>query len=250
MKQDTSWGEVAEWYNDVVEDANSFQNKILMPNLLRLLAITKGEKVLDHACGQGFFARAYAEAGANVVATDISPELISIGKQKGPETIDYRVAKGQELGFLTGGSIDKGSCVLALQNIKPYQEVLTEISRVLRVGGRFYLVLNHPAFRIPRASEWGYDEKNGIQYRRLDSYLSESRVEIVMDPGKTGREKTVSFHRPLQMYFKAFQKAGLAVTRLEEWTSHKESDSGPRAGAENRARSEFPLFMMIELAKI
>jgi len=251
MKKDTSWGGVAGWYDEHLESADTYHAQVILPNLVRLLDIKKGERVLDLACGQGYFARAYAATGASVVATDIAPELIEIAKKKDAAGIEYRVAKGQELGFLADGSVQKGACVLALQNIKPYQEVLAELARVLAPGGVFYFVLNHPAFRIPKESSWGWDEKEEVQYRRVDSYLSESRVEIDMEPGSRGEHATtVSFHRPLQVYFKAFQKAGFSVTRLEEWTSHKTSDSGPRAAAENRARKEFPLFLTLELRKL
>jgi ubiquinone/menaquinone biosynthesis C-methylase UbiE len=250
MKKDTSWGDVAEWYDDLLEEnKDSYQAKVVLPNLLRLLDIQKEDRVLDFACGQGFFARAFAGAGAHVVALDISPELIAKAKEKPTEGIEYHVVSASKVEVISDMSIDKGVCVLALQNIEKFQAVLGDISRMLKQDGKFYIVLNHPAFRIPKGSFWGWDDEEGVQYRRLNSYLSESKTEIVMNPGGKGDMKTVSFHRPLQVYFKAFQKAGFSVTRLEEWTSHKESDSGPRAKAENEARKEFPLFMCLELRK-
>ena len=71
-----------------------------------------------------------------------------------------------------------------------------------------------------------------------------------MHPGKKGSEVTISFHRPLQYFFKLFSKTGLSVTRLEEWISHKESQNGPRKVAEDKARKEFPLFLALELRKL
>ena len=50
-------------------------------------------------------------------------------------------------------------------------------------------------------------------------------------------------------YFKNLNKAGLAVSLLEEWNSNKVSDSGPRAKAENLARKEIPLFLFMEAKK-
>jgi hypothetical protein len=97
---------------------------------------------------------------------------------------------------------------------------------------------------------WGYDEKTNTQYRRVDRYLSELREKIQMHPGERPEEMTVSFHRPFQFYFKAFKKAGLAVVNMEEWSSGKKSQPGPRAEAENRSRAEFPLFMVFELIKL
>ena len=65
----------------------------------------------------------------------------------------------------------------------------------------------------------------------------------------TRHVKTVSFHRPLQVYIKALTKAGFVVSRLEEWISHKKSGSGPRQAAEDTARKEIPLFLCIEARK-
>ncbi|MDE2001248.1 MAG: SAM-dependent methyltransferase, partial [Patescibacteria group bacterium] len=132
-----------------------------------------------------------------------------------------------------------------------------ECARALVSGGRLVLVLNHPAFRIPKESSWGWDEKMKIQYRRVDRYLSELRSKIMMHPstgsgrapGRDAGEYTVSFHRPLQYYFKALQKNGFMVSRLEEWESHRKSEKGPRAEAEDRARKEIPMFLCLEAVK-
>jgi ubiquinone/menaquinone biosynthesis C-methylase UbiE len=143
-------------------------------------------------------------------------------------------------------------CVLALQNIKDMQAAISEISRVLKPGGRCVLVLNHPTFRIPTASSWFYDEEKNIQYRNINKYLSEITQEVDMTQGITDKKKkkfTLSFHHPLQVYFKSFAKTGLYVVRLEEWTSHKVSDKGPHKQAEDNARKEIPLFMCLELKK-
>ena len=139
--------------------------------------------------------------------------------------------------------------VLAIQNIKELSDVLKEVYRILKPSGRLIMVLNHPTFRIPKRSGWGFDDKEGKQYRRIDGYLSESKNSIVMHPGQKESEETISYHRPLQDFFKAFSKSNFAVTRLEEWISHKKSESGPRQKAEDLARKEIPIFMMIEVRK-
>ena len=44
MKQkDTSWGSVAEWYDDYLGNEDSYQSNVIAPNLLRILALKKGE---------------------------------------------------------------------------------------------------------------------------------------------------------------------------------------------------------------
>ena len=72
-----------------------------------------------------------------------------------------------------------------------------------------------------------------------------------MTPGAVKDKKfTVSFHRPLQVYVKALGKYGFAITRLEEWESHRASQNGPRKSAEDKARKEIPLFLTFEASKL
>lgn len=246
MKKNTSWNEVSEWYNDTVLDPDSYQQKVVLPNLLRIVNVKKGETVLDLACGQGFFSDALAKAGAKVLGIDISSKLIEIAKQNTSKDISYHVSSAENLQGITDNSIDAVVCVLALQNIENISKVFKECRRVLRKNGKCVFVLNHPVLRIPQKTTWGFDEKAKIQYRKIDGYLSESRHEIIMNPGKKDGEKTISFHRPLQVYVKNLANAGFAVIRLEEWISHKVSEDGPRKDAEDKARKEFPLFMCLE----
>lgn len=247
-KAASSWGSVADWYARHLESPDTYHAKVILPNLLRLVDPKPNERILDIACGEGFFARALRAKGANVEGVDIGSELIAIAKQKSPE-ISFRVGSAEELRGFPDGAYDQAITVLAIQNIEHVDRVFGAAARVLRPGGSFHVVMNHPAFRIPRHSAWEYREKGRIQSRRIDRYLSESRAEVEMHPGIAGSPKTVSFHRPLQYYVKALAKAGFVIDRLEEWISHKTSDSGPRAAAENTSRKEIPLFLYLRAIK-
>lgn len=247
-KPKTSWGKVANWYDNLLEkDGDSYQKMLILPNLSRLVEAKRGEVILDLACGQGFFAREFAKSGAKVIGVDISPELIEIAKQD--KSVEYHISPAHKLDFLQKNSIDKVLITLSLQNIENANEVIREVSRILKAKGKLFLVINHPAFRIPKASAWGWDEGRKIQFRKIDSYLSESKEQIQMHPGDKPWEKTISFHRPLQYYFKALNKNGMLVSRLEEWSSHKTSEMGPKKAAEDKARHEFPLFLFLEATK-
>ena len=251
----TSWGPVASWYDDHLEkNGDTYHEKVVYPNLLRILGDLQGKRVLDLACGQGQFSRYMRDKGAFVTGVDLGKELILLAeannksvKDTGSHKIVYFNGSADDLYMLKERSFDIVVCVLALQNIEKLQKTIEEVKRVLLPDGVFVFVLNHPSFRNPRLSHWGYDEKEDIQYRRIDQYISESHVKIDMTPGsKTDKKFTVSFHRPLQVYVKALSKYGFCITRLEEWVSHRESQKGPRQKAENRARKEIPLFMCIE----
>lgn len=250
MPKDTSWGSVAGWYDELLADSDGYQKKVILPNLTRLAGDVKGKNILDLAAGQGFFSEAFSKAGASVTAVEISAELAALARKRIGDLVKFFTGSAEILPSEIGKeTFDFALCVLSLQNIRDMSAVFSESSRVLKKGGKFLIVLNHPAFRIPGESSWGFDEVKKTQYRRLDGYLSESQTEIVMHPGDKKSPKTISFHRPLQLYFKTFTKYGFVCERLEEWISHKESEKGPRKFAEDRARKEFPLFLYLGLVK-
>ncbi len=246
----TSWGNVAEWYSDYLETTeDSYQRRVILPNLLRILSPERGIRILDLACGQGFFSRAYAAAGAAVVGADISRELIARARELSPKSIAYHVAPAHRLAFAKDGEFDAAVVVLAIQNIENLSDVFAEARRVLSPGGRLVLVMMHPAFRIPKRSAWGWDDEKKIQYRRVDGYLSARKELLDVHPGRKDGGTTTSYHRSLQDFSKALVGNGFSIVRLEEWISHKKSGSGPRQAAEDAARKEFPLFLAIEARK-
>jgi ubiquinone/menaquinone biosynthesis C-methylase UbiE len=220
--KDTSWGKVSEWYDDVVNDADSFQSQVILLHMLRLVAPHKGQNILDVACGQGFFSKAMEVA--NVVGVDIGGELINIAKKTAKG--HFFTSPSHELDMVQDNTVDVAMCILALQNIEKLNETIAEVRKKLVKNGKFIIVLNHPAFRIPKKTSWGWE--GDAQYRRVDAYMSESSTEIDMTPGSEEKVNTVSFHRPLQVYFKTLAKNGFAVTKLEEWISHKVSQDGPK----------------------
>ncbi|MEI6480224.1 MAG: class I SAM-dependent methyltransferase [bacterium] len=248
-KETTSWGGVSDWYDDVVENADSYQQKIILPNLIRIVEPKKYMNILDVGCGTGVFARAFCEKGASIVGIDLGKELIDIAKEKSKD-VQYLVASAEDLSLLKNESFDVVTIVLALQNMKFLDKVMGEVSKKMKKGGRLVVVLNHPAFRVPQMSDWYFDERLKIQYRKVAKYMSEIEVPILMNPSNKKSEKTYSFHRPLQVYVKSFAKNNLYITRLEEWVSHKQSQAGPRKNAEDKARKEIPMFMCLECRKV
>lgn len=244
---ETSWDKVSGWYADLLKDDDTYQSKVILPNLLRLMDLQKGEKVLDLACGSGYFSKEFSKT-AKVVGVDLARGLVEIARKNVPNA-NFFVSSAEKLDFLSDKSISQIVINLAIQNMANPHLVFKECARVLKSGGSLHLVLNHPTFRIPKKSEWGWDEAQKIQYRRVDAYLSESKEKIQMHPGAAPSVHTYSFHRPLQYFFKTLGNQNFYVNRLEEWTSNRKSQEGPRAKAENTARKEIPLFMYLEAIK-
>ncbi len=249
--RNTGWSDVAGEYADAfITKEGSYHATVILPNLMRIVDPAHGMKILEVGCGDGYFTNAFAEAGASVVGSDIASEMINAAKVQYP-ALKWYAASADKLGFAEDKSFDVAVIVLALQNIENLAGAIAEASRVLVPGGKLVFVLNHPVFRNPKKTSWGFDEASDTQYRRLDAYLSESTEEIDMDPGKSvGKRITYSFHRPLQLYIKTLAKHGFGVVGFEEWISNKSSQPGPRQKAEDISRKEFPLFLMVKAQKL
>ncbi len=245
----TSWGTVADWYEGYLKDSNTYHEQVITPNIKRLLEPQKGKPILEIGCGEGYVTRMLAQDGHTIVGSDISPELITRARSHS-DRVSYHVASADKLTFAADSIFAAAIAVLSLQNMERIEVPCLEASRVLMPRGRFIGVINHPAFRVPGRSSWGFDEGRSIQYRRLDGYLSADSVKIDMHPGAREKEFTYTYHRSLQDYTKALRAAGCAIIRIEEWISHRESGEGPRKKAEDIARKEFPLFLAFEAMKV
>lgn len=258
VAKETSWGKEAKWYDKLLEEsAETYQSKVILPNIVRIIDPKPGEVVVELGCGQGFFSRVIAKSGAKVIGIDIGKELVQIAEERATKdgipskNISFYTASADNAKMVASRSADVILVILALQNMKNLAGVVGEIKRIMKKDGRVIIVLNHPAFRVIKNSDWGYDDATKTQYRKVSKYLSQFEATVDMHPGdKKINTTTKSFHRSLQDYMKAFAKEGFAITRIEEWISHKESQKGPRQQAEDIARKEIPMFMCVELRSI
>lgn len=247
----TSWENVAEWYGTHLSAPGTYQTEVVWPSAMRMLGVGPGKTFLDVACGEGTFAQMISKQGGGVVGIDASPTLIRQAQNKHIRNAEFVVADASRFAHhFQKRLFDGAAMILALQNVEDMAGVFTHVSKVLEKNAPFVIVLNHPAFRIPRQSSWGFEESRKMMYRRVDSYLSENAIPMLMHPGQNQHIKTTSFHRPLSSYVAALATAGFMIDGMEEWISHKESTSGPRAKAENRIRKEIPMFLAIRARKV
>ena len=250
----TPWQKAAPWYNRITGHGQGhyYHQHVIIPKVLNLLELNSkvknnNIKLLDLACGNGVLAKAIPE-GVAYLGVDNAPSLISEAKRTDRnQKHKYLVADITKL-LTIPQDFTHTTIILAIQNIENSIKVMQNASQHLVKKGILVMVLNHPAFRIPRQSSWGIDDARKIQYRRVDKYLSPMQIPINMNPSDRNSPITMSYHNSLSAYSKMLKDAGFIIDLIEEWASDRESE-GSAARMENRSRSEIPLFLAVKAVK-
>ena len=115
-----------------------------------------GMRVLELGCGTGYFTRELARSRADIVAIDVSPELLEIARANCSErTVRYEIQNASALSY-PDAVFDSvvGSSVLHHLEI---EEALREIHRVLKAGGTIYFTepnMLNPQIAVQKNVPW------------------------------------------------------------------------------------------------
>lgn len=115
--------------------------------LVDAVGVTAGEKVLDIAAGSGNAAIPAARRGADVVATDLTPELLEVGRRAAEAegvSLRWREADAEALPCSPGQHDVAISCV-GIMFAPHHQLAADELVRAVRPGGRIGLLNWTPA---------------------------------------------------------------------------------------------------------
>lgn len=135
----------AEQYDELQKYWDSFEKDYLKSYIEE----SKDKKVLDAGAGTGRLSLKLFDAGANVTALDISPDMLYKLKQKNSE---IEIIEGDmESMPLPDDTYDMVFSTLALVHLKKVDTFLDECYRVLKDDGRLVLVNIH--FRKPMILE-------------------------------------------------------------------------------------------------
>jgi len=198
-----SWEEHAAWWQQGFTDgADAEYEEQIIPIVTEWLGGCA--RVVDLGGGEGQLLRALGNKG---VVVDQSMAQLARARARGQRAICGSV----EAVPLATGSADGVLVSLVLEHIVEIDDAFREIARVLAVGGRVLLLLNHPILQTP-GSGFVDDTVLGERYWRLGPYL---REQIDMEEVEAG--VFLPFvHRPLSRYLNAATEAGLSLERMLE----------------------------------
>lgn len=213
------------------------------PELQRMLPSDyNGKRVLDLACGEGWFARWCISRGAlEVDACDISINMLRKAESRTttaksqadklsapaaalepvrevdagvcPEgLINYSRVDMEKLQLQTGPSYDLVFCGLALHYVVNIGNVVQQVHASLAPGGLFVFSIEHPFLTAPTRPGFTKTADGEVDQWPVDSYFDEGERSvnwIVKDVKKQ--------HRTLSTYFALLVQAGFEVVRMDEW---------------------------------
>jgi ubiquinone/menaquinone biosynthesis C-methylase UbiE len=125
--------------------------------------------VLDVACGPGILSAAIAKTAREVVAFDLTPEMLKNAAQRcnaaGLTNVTFREGNAAELPF-ADGAFDAVVTRLSVHHFDQPERVISEIFRVLRPGGSF-VIADVISSEVPAEAEL----QNAIEILRDPSHV-------------------------------------------------------------------------------
>ncbi|MFE9137715.1 class I SAM-dependent methyltransferase [Streptomyces sp. NPDC007355] len=114
----------------------------LGPALAEACAVKAGDRVLDVAAGSGNASIPAALAGGDVVASDLTPELLAVGRKEAEErgaVLSWQEADAEALPF-DDGTFDVVMSCVGVMFAPHHQTAADELVRVCRPGGTIGLL--------------------------------------------------------------------------------------------------------------
>jgi 2-polyprenyl-3-methyl-5-hydroxy-6-metoxy-1,4-benzoquinol methylase len=200
------WGAMPRAALEAMDEAGDFPKRHLVnPHVLRLLGELRGRRILDAGCGEGYFSRILAAAGAEVTAVEPGRALID-------RAIELEAQRSQGIRYIEanltalpdlGGPFDAVLCSMVLPAIPDWRPAMRSCVEAVAPGGTFIFTTNHPCFEqlwTTWREHGAYQTSRYLQeydlslqhgwdrHRTISTYLNEvaalgCRIREIVEPG-------------------------------------------------------------------
>jgi len=183
------------------------------PFVIEMCEPLENLRVFDIGCGEGYVSRQLVQRGAaEIIALDISEKMIEVARTHDVNKITYKVGDSRDLNEYEDASFDIVLTMFLFNylNIEDSANVMKEIFRMLKPGGKFIMAVPHPS--LPFLKEKGfpfYFEPEGNYFTGRNSLF----------PGEIWRLDRIPvhvqcIHKTWEDYFHCFRHAGF--TKMPE----------------------------------
>lgn len=189
--------------------------------MLELAGDVAGQRVLDIATGGGHTALAFAQAGAKVTATDLTPKMLIAAKTyieaQGLKNVSFQEANAESLPF-DSETFEIVTCRIAPHHFANPEAFVREAARVLKADGSFLLIDN---------------------IAPLDPDLARvmNTIEKTRDPSHVEAY-------PLMTWFDWLNRAGLELHHLSRFYRHKDFDAWIGYAEAEKIRNDLETYVL------
>ena len=131
------WSSVAQKYDRVVDLQIGGRTRPLLRDRLEKEQLLGN--LVEFGCGTGFFTSVLERKAATVIATDLSPAMLALARERvNAENVTFQQQDCQLTSF-ADGSFDSAFLGLVIHFTEP-RETLREMHRIVRAGGTLIIV--------------------------------------------------------------------------------------------------------------
>lgn len=202
----------------------------LGPRLVEAAGIGPGMRVLDVAAGTGNASLPAAQAGAEVVASDLTPELLEAGRARAEAAgveLEWAEADAENLPF-EDASFDVAMSAIGAMFAPNHQRVADELARVARPGGTIALL------------SWTPEGMIGGLFRTMGPFAPPPPPGARPAP-LWGSEEHLRGLFGENVEWRTLERGNLEITafpRAADWATHFKERYGPTIATQANARRE------------
>lgn len=179
-----------------------------------------GLRALDLGCGQGYFTRALAAAGAQAAGVDFAEELVTYARAheaRAPLGAEYHVLSASAIErHLPRGSIDLVTACMSLQDMADVEATVHAAFAVLAPRGRMVFSVPHPGTDTP-VREWERDAMHRKAALKIDRYFDTGPAVCQWNmPRLLYSWDTPYWRFTLSEWSALIARAGFVIQRLHE----------------------------------